>query len=759
MGRFSDIASRFEDTNPMKGVFELLDTRQAEAGVADGGAALGFTANDIRTIKDASYQAVLDGYALDGMSYATLDDARKQVTYDTRALYHHGVGDGYFNQVTGIGTAIDPGSYNTASIPVSMGPQEATAIYSSGGIAQVIIDKKAKGMFVNGYQFVAKDWKDEDLERLKDYSGQLNFEKALRSGAIESLLYGGSIVVPAFKRDTPVSYLKSVDELVKAGVLEKDSLDYFWTADRWNTVLIPDYNISAKSYITPDSMFVPITGLEIKRERMAMLRLKQLPYWGTLRQMGWGISDLEAYMRSLLQYETMMASIGIMSQQLSLLYRVIPLDGIIAQNGPKYAEEFAKSSSVIMKQMSNLNPISMNSIGEIKTVERHYTDFDKLVQLARQDIGAKAGISDTIIFNSQATGFSDNTEDTTLKQAETIKLLANELAVQAQPLVKILIYSCFGPDSPQAKKADEVRLSFESPTVMTNEEKTASLSVLGNWIGQATTAGIQIGDAITLARQFMPEFEVPKEIDERLSAFEDAEQADEAEELGTTREGSDGLGDADWNEEDHPRADNGQFGSGGGGKEEKEERKARKIPSYEESVKIAETLADKLEKSGWKIEKKVIGYTTSAGTSSYIDVEKNGYRTSVRASDHSVGTARFMEHSHFIVGSDNPDDFVKELDGEIERSKKAREEKKEAEKKASEEREKRAEREKESENMFKDAKTVKELFDLAKEDRISRSAARRKAEELGLKNEWIAKSKDLPKIQDSWFGRLFKGGK
>ncbi len=525
MNKFEDIAAKYPDKDPLKDVFTTIAKKhEATDGVGDGPKMLSFTMDEVTSIRNSLYQAVQNGYAEDGQTVATLEQARKD------AVNVFGVKDSYYNQVTGVGTGIDPGSYNTASIPVSMGPQEATAIYSSGGIAQVIIDKKAKGIFLNGYQFIGKDWKPEWLEELKDYSETLNFEKAATQVAVEALIYGGAIIVPALQDDDGMTYQMTQKELIDSKKLAKGSLRYFWVADRWNTVLIPDYNISAQSYLTPASVMVPITGLEVSTDRLAIVRLKQLPYWGTLRQMGWGISDIEAYIRSLLQYETMMASIGIMSQQLSLLYRMIPLDGIIMQNGPEYAKDFAEKSSVVMRQMSSMNPVSMNSIGEIKTIERHFTDFDKLVMLARQDIGAKAGISDTVIFNSQATGFSDNKEDTTLKQAETIKLLGNDLAMQLDPIVKMMVYSCFGPDSPQAKAANSIRISFESPTVMTNEEKTQSLVTLGGWLTQATVAGIQIGDAVTMARQFMPELEIPKEIETRLAAFDDSEQEETDEE-------------------------------------------------------------------------------------------------------------------------------------------------------------------------------------------------------------------------------------
>jgi hypothetical protein len=345
--------------------------------------------------------------------------------------------------------------------------------------------------------------------------------------------------------------------------------------------------------------------------------------------MGWGVSDYEGYIQSLLTYEVMIRSIGIISQQLSLLYREVPMDGMIAQNGPQYAKQWAEFNGKQMAQWNQLDPKTWNSYGEIKTIERHFTDFDKLVMLARQDVGANCGISDTILFHTLATGFSNNEEDTTLKEAATIKQSANEATVQLAPIIKILVNSCFGYDSPQAKKADGVKISFDSPTVMTNAEKTTSLQAFGGFISQATTAGMQLGYAVEIAKQFIDNLEIPKDMQEYLDTYDDSEHDDfDPGESGQTRTKSDGvegdaknngadtapklgmgdskpkkkgfwakfwgIGDKDFEENEHPRGNNGEFTSGGGGSGTTEKSESTKIKSPEESKQKSDKVVEKL---------------------------------------------------------------------------------------------------------------------------------------------------------------------
>jgi hypothetical protein len=235
-----------------------------------------------------------------------------------------------------------------------------------------------------------------------------------------------------------------------------------------------------------------------------------------------------------------------MAQQMSVMYRHIPLDGIIAQNGPEFAQSFANRMSQQMVEMSNIAPKTFNMVGEIRTIDRHYQGFQELVMLLRQDVGAKSGIPESVLFHSSPTGFSDNDSDTTLKQAEIIQSLGNKIIPQVSPLVKILVYGCFGPDSPQAELADQVRLSFGSPVVLTNEERTQAGVTFGGVLTAAIGAGLQPGDAIELAHSFTPDIELPKNLIDRLNAVPDMSENDEGgsiETLGSKLRGENALPD------------------------------------------------------------------------------------------------------------------------------------------------------------------------------------------------------------------------
>lgn len=539
------------DTHPSanyKKIYELMagaqTTEHIHEGISDGMTVpnqAAHSAKDIEAIRGALWDEVKTGVAMDGTS-RTMEEVGQGLTVNMERLIQQVKGkeggmsaDAFFNDFTGIGTGLDPGSYNAASIPVVVSPQEATSYYSNGGIAGAVIDKKSRGIFTNGYQFVDGLTEDE-LKELKDHADSLNFAEACVEWWRDGWIYGGSCLMPWLRGDNVLTHEMTIEQLANAGMLRAGCVQYFWTADRWNSVLIPNYNISARDYLTPEEFYIPLAGLSIRTERMGIARPKKLPYWGTIRQMGWGISDFPSFMPSLLAYEIMIRSIPIISQQLSLVYLHQPIDIVLAQSGMNAVRELQSKNQAAIDQWNPLKTQVINMAGELKSIERHWTDFDKLILIGKQDVGAKAGISHTVLFNEQTASLDEKSFDTTLKQAETIKLSGNQFTLQIQNVIQFLVYSKWGYDSPQGKKAKLVRMSLDAPIVATNQENMESLTAAGTFITQATQAGFQLGDAVEMVRKFIPKFEPDEDMANRISAFDDAEQDFEEEQRQQTLE-------------------------------------------------------------------------------------------------------------------------------------------------------------------------------------------------------------------------------
>jgi hypothetical protein len=222
-------------------------------------------------------------------------------------------------------------------------------------------------------------------------------------------------------------------------------------------------------------------------------------------------------------YKIIIASVPIMAQQMSLLVHEIPLDGLVAQNGVEAMKEFTSANAEMLRTWSMNNPLTVNSFGELKAINRTFTDFPNLIHALMQDVSSNAGFPESVIFHTQQTGFSDNMEDITLKQSETIKGVNNNITPSLRPLIKMMVVSCFGEDSEYVGKCDQIRINFDSPVVVTNEQKGNLFSKFCQGVGQLTTAGLELADAVAIAQAFIPDVKIPDNIIQNVKATEKPE--------------------------------------------------------------------------------------------------------------------------------------------------------------------------------------------------------------------------------------------
>jgi len=542
---FSSVAQSVT-IDSMKEVYTILADAESKAlrgrrFAYDSLPEVAIVAKDTARIRELMYGQVKANMVTDGVSFESVSEMKERMRFKIETK----VQDSYYNGQTGVGIqGMDPSMNNTSDTPVSMSPNEATSYYSNGGLPQIIIDKKSKGAQINGYHFESTcvAITDDDKKLLLEYANKVGFGSALEQATRDGLIYGGAALFPKFKKDTPDSMVSPLNMLVDDGTIDKDCIDYFVVVDRWNTVMIPSYNITARDYLTPDTFYVPLGGLRVSTRRCALVRPKKLPYWGALRQLGWGASDFEGYIRSLMAYKITIMTVPIMAQQMSLLVHEIPLDGVVAMNGTDSAKEFVAANSAMLRSWSMINPITVNSFGKLSAINRSFTDFSDLVTSLKQDVASNSGIPESVLFHTMPTGFADNTEEITLKQSETIKNISNAVVPSMKPIVKMLVYACFGRDSEQARYADTFDLSFESPSMITNEERGKLLEKFSMAVNAFNKAGATISDAVKMATVFMPEMKMPTDVMERLRDVKPVEQPNPFADGSSAFGGPDGEG-------------------------------------------------------------------------------------------------------------------------------------------------------------------------------------------------------------------------
>lgn len=404
-------------------------------------------------------------------------------------------GDMLQNAATGFGTALDPQQYTKPIMPIMMGAGEASAVYAGGGLPASIIDKKSEAMVLDGATFFSPHakadgkkgefWTMDKIQQLEEAAFTTGFNDIAGDAIRDAYLYGGSVLYPVFQNERPSSFLYRLDKMR----LEKGCVRRWVESDRWNTVFVPSFNPTAEDYLRPKTIMMCQEAVEVSTSRMCILRPKPMPYWSAIINMGWSPSDITGWITAYYAYETTQLSLPVMAQQMSLLLYRMPLDALNATVGVDQVEKLMEVNEQQMKSWSNLSPKAVNMVGEVEVVDRSYSGFEQFVAAIKSDLAAQSEIPEPNLWHTPNKGFSDNTQESLIKQSETLQMRQHFIERYMQRAKDVLVAHVWGMDSEEWKNREHLKLKFDKPMITTEKD----LSDVGAKFAAATNSFVQAG--------------------------------------------------------------------------------------------------------------------------------------------------------------------------------------------------------------------------------------------------------------------------
>lgn len=413
-----------------------------------------------------------------------------------------GIRDSIVNGRWNINNGVDPARANLSLPNIYISPWEANSLYSQKGIFETIINKKAKSILLNGCNLENKHLSQKQIDLVKEKMEVLNFKEMLSESTLTSLVYGGALVFPLFKRDTPITTSLPLDALLKLGVLKKDCIDYFVQLDRWNTFIIPPYNPTQKDFLRPDVYTIPFLGSDVYHARCArVVTAKQAGYWGQIVNQGWGISDMCGYVQSGMNYKVAIQSLPLMIQQMSILARVVNVDGVLATEGANALDALVEQDTIRTREASPDNPVTMDVLGDIKSINRNFGQVPELIRLLRQDLASDATLPEPLLFSSEKGNFSsgDDTQGNLFKQNESVQMIHKDLESQFKQLAKIVIIDALGTDDEIIKALPYTQIHFDQPVIANALERAQIGKFHSETVFNLVSARLPIDIAVEMA--------------------------------------------------------------------------------------------------------------------------------------------------------------------------------------------------------------------------------------------------------------------
>ena len=523
-----------------------------------------------------------------------------------------GIRDSIVNGRWNINNSIDPTRANLSLPNIYISPYEANSLYSQKGIFETIVNKKAKSILLNGCNLENKHLTQKQIDLVKEKMEVLNFKEMLSESTLTSLVYGGALVFPLFKRDTPVTTSLPLDALLRLGVLKKDCIDYFVQLDRWNTFIIPPYNPTQKDFLRPDVYTVPFLGSDVYHARCArVVTAKQAGYWGQIVNQGWGISDMCGYVQSGMNYKVAIQSLPLMIQQMSILARVVNVDGVLATEGANALDALVEQDTIRTREASVDNPVTMDVLGDIKSINRNFGQVPELIRLLRQDLASDATLPEPLLFSSEKGNFSsgDDTQGNLFKQNESVQMIHKDLESQFKQLAKIVIIDALGTDDEVIKALPYTQIHFDQPVIANALERAQIGKFHSETVFNLVSARLPIDIAVEMAdKNVSSDMRTNAEILEKLQKIQN--KGDKQDERRIDLELEQKQKDIEQTEaqikatEESVKLQKSEVNTTKGGehKETEEDKKTRGKSPAEEQIEKA--LSDKEKKSYSRLEQK-----------------------------------------------------------------------------------------------------------------------------------------------------------
>lgn len=433
---------------------------------------------------------------------------------------------------------VDPTRASLALPNIYISPWQANSLYSQKGLFETVINKKSKSILLNGCVIENRHLKQEQMDIVNEKAEvRHNFKSILAESTLTALVYGGGLTFPMFKKDNPVTTRLNLGALLRLGVLGKDCIDYFVNLDRWNTFIIPPYNPTQKDFLRPDVYTVPFLGSDVYHGRCArVVPAKQAGYWGQILNQGWGISDLCGYLQSGLNYKVAIQSLPLMIQQMSILARTVNVDGVLATEGANALDALVDTATIRTREATPDNPVTMDVLGDIKSINRNFAQVPELMRLLRQDFASDAVLPEPLLFSSEKGNFSsgDDTQGNLFKQNESIQMIHKDLEPQFKQIAKIMIIDALGASKEVLEALPYTQIHFDQPVIANALERAQIGKFHSENVFNLVSAQIPVDIAVEMAdKNVSSDMRTTADILARLKAIQTKvdERTDEQTEL------------------------------------------------------------------------------------------------------------------------------------------------------------------------------------------------------------------------------------
>lgn len=499
--------------------------------------------------------------------------------------------------------------------------KEINTLYREHWVIRRIIDTVPGDMLKSGYKILSQ-LKPEQQRKLKRIERQTKIMDKIEEGLCWGRLYGGAVGLILIRGHEDI-----LDQPLEFDDIMPGSFKGMLVMDRWSGVsseldLIkdisdPDFGLPEYYRITVDGMTM---GIRVHHSRICRFTGRNLPYIERLAEQHWGSSELEHVIEELRKRDNVSWNTAMLTFMANI--RTLKMEGLGQMLATGNEKALQGLYATIQAQNALLSNNGLQLLGENDDYQSHQYSFSGLGEVYDRfmmDVAGAAEIPVTRLFGRSPAGMNSTGESDMQNYYDAIE---QKQKTYLQPvldkILPIMLMSEFGGIP------DDFDYAFNPVRQLSDSDMVEFASKNTDSVTKAFTAGL-ISQKVAL-KELRQQSEITgmwtNITDEDIEAADDEVfKPDEvAPKMPLTE-------DADFKESDHPRDDDGKFGSGGGensGENTKEKLKNSGKNGIIKSNKTAKELSvtkaeagelEDLKNKGWKFDfstQEVQGYSVKS---------------------------------------------------------------------------------------------------------------------------------------------------
>lgn len=482
--------------------------------------------------------------------------------------------DSFQNPMTRTGVFM-PNPLETTEYPLTRFTrdwQTINALYRSHWIVRRIIDVVPEDMIKNGYHVLTQLSPDQ-IKKIVRCDRTTRTSRRILEGLKWGRLYGGAGALIMIE-----GHENQLDQPLDYDTIMPSSYKGLLVLDRWSGVTpedklvsdISDPEFGMPEYYTVSSDALTV-GIRVHHSRILRFMGRPLPYLEQMAETYWGASELEHVIDELKKRDNVSWNIAMLTFMANL--RVMKMDGMsqVLAVGNEQAQMQLYNTIQGMNAMMNNN--SLQILGEGDSYETHQYTFGGIGETYDRfmmDVAGAAETPVTKLFGRSPAGMNATGESDMQNYYDTIEEKQEaELRPVYDKILPIMFISTLGGIP------DDWDYEF-NPIRRPHDDEMADLASKNT---DSVTKAFQAG--MVSQRTALKELRQQSEMTGMWSNItdEDIEKADDSvmqpdEGMGELMGGMFGgaqeaeepqpqrMSDAKWDEEKHPRRENGQFGTG-----------------------------------------------------------------------------------------------------------------------------------------------------------------------------------------------------